>query len=850
MQAPSPVASGAHQPAGAVPPQTRFVCIHGHFYQPPRENPWLEEVELQDAAYPYHDWNERITAECYEPNASARILDRQGHIARIISNYERTSWNFGPTLLSWLQLKAPRVYRAILDADAKSRARFSGHGSAIAQAYSHLIMPLASRRDKATQVRWGLADFQHRFGRPPEGMWLPEAAVDLESLDLLAEHGIAFTILAPHQARAVRRTGSGDWQETAHGSVDPTMPYRVNLPSGRSIAVFFYDGPISRAVAFERLLDQGDFLAGRLLGALPPWPREHDDRPRLVHIATDGETYGHHHAYGEMALAYALEALGQSSRAQLTNYGEFLARNPPTHEAQIVENTSWSCAHGVERWRADCGCNSGGRPGWHQRFRKPLRAALDALRDQVGPRFEHMGAELFRDPWAARDGYIDVILDRSPASRARFLERHARAPLTADGRTTAWKLLEMQRHAQLMYTSCGWFFDDIAGPEPAQDIQYAGRVVQLAQELFGEDFETPFLALLAQAPGNTPELPDGRAVYEKAVRPEAVDLQKVGAHFAMSSLLRGPEARVRCYRVEESDTLVRQSGRLKLGLGRLRVTSDITEETADLCYGALHLGDHNLSCGVRAFPGDGVYQQIRRELLASFLRADVPEVLRALDAGFGQRRGGADGAAPAMYSLRHVFRDDQRQIVRQILNASLAEVETELRHIYERNAPLMRFLAGIDVPQPRGLRTAADFALHQAIRRALDAEPPDVTQAARALDEAEQAGVRLESAALGFAMAGALERLLDRLQARPLDIEAIERLEAAVRLAESPPLLVNLWRTQNGVYALLEQVYAQRPDAAAAASAPPHVPPAVDARLRALADLLRVRACPPAPGAG
>ncbi|HEX6178101.1 MAG TPA: glycoside hydrolase, partial [Thermoanaerobaculia bacterium] len=325
----------------------RFVTIHGHFYQPPRENPWLEGVETQDSAKPYHDWNERITAECYEPNATSRILDPRERILRIVNNYASISFNFGPTLLSWLAERAPDTYAAILDGDRLSRNRFSGHGSALAQAYNHIILPLANERDKRTQVRWGLRDFESRFGRRPEGMWLPETAVDVATLEALAAEGIAFTILAPHQALRTRKVGEKSWTN-ANGSLDPTMPYLIYLPSGRTIAIFFYDGPISRAVAFEQLLARGEALAHRLTGAFDP-SRKH---AQIVHIATDGETYGHHHRFGDMALAYALQYIEKEKLARLTNYGEFLEMHPPTHEVEIAEDTAWSCAHGVERWRS------------------------------------------------------------------------------------------------------------------------------------------------------------------------------------------------------------------------------------------------------------------------------------------------------------------------------------------------------------------------------------------------------------------------------------------------------------------------------------------------------------------
>jgi len=364
----------------------RFICIHGHFYQPPRENPWLETVETQDTAAPYHDWNERICAECYAPNGAARIVNNKNQIMRIVNNYARISFNFGPTLLSWLKENAPRTYRMILDGEHRSRKSFSGHSSAMAQVYNHIILPLADERDSITQIRWGIADYEHHYGTPPEGMWLAETAADTKSLELLAQHGIKFTLLAPHQCKRIRPLTRGEgtdtpakddegWIDTANATVDTTCPYLLRFDSGVAIAVFFYNGPDSRAIAFEGLLNSGEYFAARLKAGF-----KESAEPQLVHVATDGESYGHHHRHGEMALAYALRLIEDDKTVNLANYGSYLAQFPPEYECEIVDNTSWSCAHGIERWRSDCGCN-GGKPGFNQLWRAPLRDALDELRD-------------------------------------------------------------------------------------------------------------------------------------------------------------------------------------------------------------------------------------------------------------------------------------------------------------------------------------------------------------------------------------------------------------------------------------------------------------------------------------
>jgi alpha-amylase/alpha-mannosidase (GH57 family) len=468
---------------------TRYVCIHGHFYQPPRENPWTGRIDRQKSALPFHDWNERITIQCYGPNAAARLLDGKGKVRSTLNNYSRISFNFGPTLLSWMEKASPETYTAILASDAESASRFFGHGGAIAQAYSHMIMPLASSRDKRTQVIWGVGDFRHRFGRDPEGMWLPETAVDVETLEIMAEEGILFTVLAPHQARRIREEGA--WKNVPAGQLDIKEPYRCLLPSGRSIAIFFYNGTVAHDIAFGSLLRDGGLFARRMVEVAS------GEGVRLSHVAVDGETFGHHHRFGEMALAYCLETIEKGQDARLTVYGEFLEKFPPVKEVEIAENTSWSCSHGVERWRSDCGCRAGDHPEWKQMWRGPLRESLDGLRAKVDSLFEEEGRKYFDDPWEARDGYIDAILSGRNKPRG--------AALT---------LLEMERNAMLMFTSCGWFFDDISRIETLQILRYAARTAELAGEVSGRDFMGPFLEALEKVPGNTEEMPNARVAVE------------------------------------------------------------------------------------------------------------------------------------------------------------------------------------------------------------------------------------------------------------------------------------------------------------------------------------------------
>lgn len=760
---------------------SRCITIHGHFYQPPRENPWLEAVETQDSAFPWHDWNGRITAECYEPNATARILDARDRILGIVNNYSAISFNFGATLLSWLEASAPETYAAIIEADRLSRQRYSGHGCAIAQAYNHIILPLANDRDKRTQVRWGVRDFECRFGRKPEAMWLPETAVDIASLEALAAEGITFTILEPHQAARWRGLDEEEWHT---GDLDPTTPYLCRLPSGRSIVIFFYDGPISRAVAFEQLLARGENLADRLLGAFDEG-RKH---PQLVNIATDGETYGHHHRFGEMALAYALRIFESQPDVEVTNYGEFLEKHPPRCEVEIVENTAWSCAHGVERWRSDCGCNAGGGPGWSQQWRTPLRAALDWLRDRVCDIYEAEAPRVLRDPWAARDEYIDVILDRSDASVERFLARHAHGGARV---TTVLELLEMQRNAMLMYTSCGWFFSDVSGIETVQVLHYAGRVIQLAERVSTGKLETEFLERVSTARSNVADYGTARRIYERLVIPARLDLGRVAAHYAVLSLFDSfdDHARVYCYEVLRRDFDIRKSGRARLAVGVIEVRSLVTHETAAFELAALHLGETELTGGVRPIEAGSDFDRVRAALRKAMQPGGIPSLIRLLDQHFGARP----------ISIRSLFRDEQRRILHDLIVATLEEAESAFRQLHERYDPLMRFHKRLGVPVPKVLQTAAEFDLNLQIRRVLEPEPPLLVELESRLRQAQDEGVTLDETT-HLAFAAAIERASDRFRDRPDDFDRLEALETLVTIAREGNVPVDLRRAQNCYY--------------------------------------------------
>jgi len=765
----------------------RYICIHGHFYQPPRENPWLETIEQQDSAYPYHDWNDRITDECYRPNTGSRILDEQGRIARIINNFETISFNFGPTLLSWMESFAPDVYDAIIEADKRSIERFSGHGSAVAQAYGHMILPLANERDRNTQVLWGIRDFEQRFGRRPEGMWLPETAANTATLETLADHDIGFTILAPRQAWRIRPLDGGKWTEV-YDDVDPSRPYLVKLPSGRSIAVFFYDGPISQGVAFEGLLNSGQRFARRLLSGFS----DHRDWPQLMHIATDGETYGHHHRHGDMALASALRQIAEHEDVALTNYGEYLERHPPKWQVEIAEDSSWSCVHGVERWRSDCGCHTGGRPDWNQQWRKPLRESLDWLRDTLMSEFESHAAQYIQDPWSARDDYISVVLNRSSDTVNAYFDAHASRQLEDHERVEVLKLMELQRHAMLMYTSCGWFFNELSGIETVQVLQYAGRAIQLAYDVFGTNHEPEFLDHLERAHSNLAEIGTGRDVYDRFVKPAVVDLSKVGAHFALHSLFEetAGESNVYCYDVKLEQSQRDSAGKAQIHVGKVRLTSRITGSSALLCFGALHLGEHIMNAAIRADRAVEDFDTFVSEALEAFHRADFTSLFRLFDSKLG---------GPG-YSLASLFRDEQRRVVDSILRSTLDEVEGTYRQLYEHHAPLTRFLSGLDVPVPRALQLPAEFVLNVRLREALAEEHPDPASVRELLDEAREQSVQLDQVTLPYTAEHVVDRLVTHLMFAPRDAGVLTDIRAIVEVLHELPFEVDLADLQNAFY--------------------------------------------------
>lgn len=678
-----------------------YVAVHGHFYQPPRENPYLDAIERQASAHPCHDWNERIYHECYRPNAFARVLNSQGEVVEIVNNFEYLSFNIGPTLMSWLERYDLEVYQRILEADRKSCERL-GYGNAIAQAYNHIILPLANKRDKYTQVRWGKEDFRARFQRDPQGMWLAETAVDYPTLEVLIDEGIEFIVLAPSQAERCRmisgqEQGETEWHEVGGGQIDPTRPYRCFIEDGRYIDIFFYDGPISGDMGFSEALNSSQNLAGRLGQAV----RGDHRSSQLISVATDGETFGHHKGGTEKCLAYAFTQEFPNRGWQVTNFAHYLTMAPPTWEVKLKPVTAWSCSHGVERWQNDCGCGGGGV--WHQQWRKPLREALNWLRDRLVKIYNDAGREIFLDPWQARDEYIQVILDRSSDKVSHFLARHQLHQLSPAQQTDALRLLEMQRHSLLMFTSCGWFFEEISRPEGVQILRYASRAIELAGDVAGVQLEKEFLSLLAQAPSNVDKFGNGAEVYRQLVVSAQVGFDQVAAHYAISSLFNDypKQYRIYCYDAQQLDYQRQQIGSLTLALGQIRLTSEITQEGVHLVFAVLHLGGWDFHCCIKSFGGRREYSKLKEELWSTLEQGSAAKTILALNRAFGEK----------CFGLDELFAEERQRIMQQLTEDTKNRLDQLYTQVYRSNYGILMAFRRDDLPVPQELQVAADIAL-------------------------------------------------------------------------------------------------------------------------------------------
>lgn len=776
--------------------QTALV-VHGHFYQPPRENPWTGSIGRQPSARPFANWNERIYSECYRPNAFARIFDAYNRVERIVNNYSHISFNFGPTLFNWLARFHPTTYARIIAADRESWHAHHRHGNAIAQGYHHAILPLANERDRLTEIRWGVADFRHRFARDPESLWLPETACDDATLSALIDEGMSYVILSPFQAARVRPVGAQVWESVSDGMIDTTVPYRYFHRDGsnRSIAIFFYDGEAAKAVAFDSVLSSSRLLVERFERAAST------GRGSLVHIATDGETYGHHFKFGERCLAYALEREVEARGFRITNYGEYLENHPPDwevelrHDAATGEGTAWSCAHGLGRWARDCGCHSGAPEGWDQRWRDPLRRALNILRDDASRLFAEQGGELFADAWRTRDDYVRVLLGET--DRETFLREHATPTLDADGQVRALTLLEMQRAALMMFTSCGWFFNDIAGIETLQILKYAARALELAEELGARaDTRSRFLDLLGEARSNERAGENGADIFRETVEHSRVAVERVAASLAICGLVGEPEAKGESagYEFTRAEGRRQARGRLALSTERIALASRATGKRHEFAAAAMHFGDVDFYCALRESAGGDEFAAHSRELWTAFRASSLPALLRRVREEFG----------PAEFGLEHLLAEDRQRVHEIVFSKTVERFAEQYEMLFEENRRQIEMLQDAGFELPPELRAAAEFTVGRRFESELmrferERSADSLRGATLAAEEVVRLGCRIDRERTRQQVAQLIARSVTSL-ITSLSNEGIEESFELIRLAHKLGLDADVERAQEIVY--------------------------------------------------
>ena len=767
----------------------KYICIHGHFYQPPRENAWVEEIEIQESAAPYHDWNERITHECYGPNGVARILNDDEKIVDIVSNYARMSFNFGPTLLSWLELKAPKIYQYIIDADQESMIHYGGHGSAMAQVYNHIIMPLANRRDKETQVKWGITDFEKRFNRKPEGMWLAETAVDTETLEVLAENDISFTVLAPYQAKKYRKFGDEDWKD----GIDTKKAYRCNLPSGKHIYLFFYDGHHSQGIAFNGYLNNGKHFAESLISAFD----ERSDS-QLVHVATDGESYGHHHKNGEMALAYCMRRIEEHDDIQLTNYSQFIALEGASCEVVINEDTSWSCAHGIERWRSNCGCHTGGLEEWNQEWRVGLRTALDNLRDQFARVFEDQIKPFHENPWALRNSYIDIFYRRSKQADKDFFEQNFATLPDKNDMVKMLRLLEMQKQSLYMFTSCGWFFNDVSGMETTQILQYASRGIQLAEETTPFKLEADFKNELELAQSNIAEHGSAKDIYERWVIPQRLSLTDVGMHYAVNAIFEDDERSMTVLNYNcKSQVLNRlKAGTLILVSGITHVKSRVTLSNKRFSFAVVYMGNHHLVGGTSNNIDEAWFSQISSSLQDSFEEANLSGIIDTIKGNFTDKT----------FSFFQLFKDQQLKLLTHIIADKVENALRSYEGIYDTSYSLLNLMKTNKLSVPglleNNLITVSQYKLEEIFEG--NGELVHIGRLKRYAEEVVKWQANIKTERISYLASRKITHLVDLYETFTDKVELIDNLLQTLELLKLIAVNPNIEELQEFVFRMFD----------------------------------------------
>ena len=774
----------------------KFLTIHGHFYQPPRENPWLEAIELQDSALPFHDWNERITKECYNPNSVSKIVDNRNRILDVVNNYSLMSFNFGPTLLSWMEQYAPLTYERIIKADIESIDLNDGHGNAMAQVYNHIIMPLANEHDKQTQVKWGIRDFEYRFGRKPEGMWLAETAVDDDTLRVLEENGIKFTVLSPYQALKIKGPKDKEWTDVSWGNIDPARSYKYNIKSapGKSIDLFFYDGAISRSVAFDELLKDGNKFIKRLKEGVS----DTRNYPQLINIATDGESYGHHTKFGDMALSYVLKIRAEDEGFKIINYAAYLDKYRSDYEVDIKQASSWSCFHGVGRWCEDCGCSTGGHPGWNQKWRRPLRDALDYLRDELAKVFEKEGPKYFNtDVWEVRNNYIDVILTRTEANIKKFQSKYFLPELSDEDKVRGMKLLEIQRQALLMYTSCGWFFSEISGIETVQIMKYAARAMQLAAYFTKQNYEKKFLEILSNAKSNIQEYGTGKDIYERFVKPSVVTPKQIASLWAISSLYEdfGDEEDVYCYKIKNYDYQKVQKGTSTFVVGHIEMQSRITLESVNQIFALVQFSGGDFHCAIKEYSDETAYNEVKTELIKTFMLNPLTEIIRALDENFGKE----------YFTLKDIFIEERRKILQIMLKGKLEKFAQTYKDMYDEGKGSIYHMQNLGLEIPDEFKISANYTLSRKFNDLVAhsggfVDPATLQQAFDINYEAKKMGIKLDRSPSNTVFAKKILqntiRLAQSFESQQAEVlleifDNVEKLDLEIDIAEAQNIYFN-----------------------------------------------------------
>ncbi|MHA1377037.1 MAG: DUF3536 domain-containing protein [Candidatus Helarchaeota archaeon] len=777
--------------------ENRFVCIHGHFYQPPRENPWIEEIELEESAAPFTNWNERINNECYGPNAYARILDKDGKITKIKNNYEKISFNFGPTLISWLEKKAPSVYSKIIEADENSKKFNNGHGNAIAQIYNHIIMPLALKRDKETEIIWGIRSFEKDFKRKPEGMWLSETAIDLETIELLIDNGIKFIILAPHQAKKIRRIGESEWVDTDRNSLDTKRAYKLNISDDKSIAIFFFDNRLSTDIAFNGILKEGIRFIDRIVSSFDP----SNGAPQLVNAATDGESYGHHKKFAEMALAYALEHIENRKLARIINYGYFLELFPPEFEVKIIENTSWSDSQGIERWRSDLGDSILKKPGWNQKWRTPLRDAMNFLKDKADALYEKEISKYLQDPWGARNDYINVILNRTDEEREKFVSIYIEHVLSPTESHKVFSLMEMQRNALLMFTSCGWFFDDLDRIEPKQILKYAIRVIQIAKE-FDWDLEKEYKEIMKSARSNAPSYKTGDIIYEEVKKKHMVNFERAISNYALLGTMFPMENKYELYvyKINCYDKINLDFGYTKFVLGYLEIFSNLTYHFEK----AMFIGakfERAFLAGAKLLKDFDEYEKNKALLIDILEIESMAEVIRNIDHVFEDK----------VFGITDLFFKERKEFLNKHITANFVFLDTEFNQFYQTNLKFMKYLKNISVEIPDKFKLVLEYVLNQDLTQQFREflKEKNYQDLKKILKEAEYWGIELNTQRLDKEITRSIIELLKAIKKISLKHSDagtyLEKIEEALDFAVKYKLKIILWEIQNEFIEIIEE---------------------------------------------